>query len=221
MDSFRPALLAVALVASATSMALSQEDLAEETKPSAELIIDAEETIIKEPALAPGEEPLPAMDGGLPGEQNIFGNDLFGTGTGIYAPRTPRIPARVPLLEDPQEAERKMRIRLRKIKAGLDRDPRLIELEEMAAKAPTPEDYRAARRAYYTVFFEKVRRADSSLKDYADKLEKESLAGLYQTRVEPTWPLQAAPEPQPHAGFVPAPEYSLELPADEQPIALP
>lgn len=220
MDSFRPALLAVALMAIAP-VALAQETSEEETKPSAELIIDAEETIIKEPALAPGEEPLPPMDGGLPGEQNIFGSDLFGTGTGIYAPRTPQIPARVPLLEDPQEAERKMRIRLRKIKAGLDQDPRLMELEEMADKAPTPEDYRAARRAYYTVFFDKVRRADASLKDYADKLEKESLAGLYQTRVEPTWPLRPAPEPQPRAKFVPAAEYPQQLPADEQPLALP
>jgi hypothetical protein len=161
------------------------------------------------------------MDGGLPGEQNIFGTDLFGTGTGIYAPRSAQVPARVPLLEDPQEAERKMRIRLRKIKAGLDRDPRLVELEEMAAKAPTPEDYRAARRSYYTVFFDKVRRADASLKNYADKLEKESLAGLYQSRIEPTSPLQPPPLPQPQAKFVPLPEYPQELPADEQPVALP
>lgn len=214
-------MLVVAFASCVPCIAFAQDKPQEETKPSAELIIDAEQTIVKEPALAPGEEPLPPMDGGLPGEQNIFGNDLFGTGTGIYAPRTPQIPARVPLLEDPQEAERKMRIRLRKIKAGLDRDPYLMELEEMAAKAPTPEDYRAARRAYYTVFFEKVRRADSSLKDYTDKLEKQSLAGLYQTRVEPTWPLRPAPEPQPKAKFVPAPEYPQELQADEQPVALP
>jgi hypothetical protein len=221
MESFRPALLVVALVVSSLGIAFAQEEPAEETKPSAELIIDAEETIIQEPALAPGEEPLPRMDGGLPGEQNIFGTDLFGTGTGIYAPRSAQVPARVPLLEDPQEAERKMRIRLRKIKAGLDRDPRLVELKEIAATAPTPEDYRAARRAYYTVFFDKVRRADASLKNYADKLEKESLAGLYQSRVEPTWPLQPPPMPQPPAKFVPVPEYPQELPADEQPVALP
>jgi hypothetical protein len=221
MESFRPALLVVALVVSSLGIAFAQEEPAEETKPSAELIIDAEETIIQEPALAPGEEPLPPMDGGLPGEQNIFGTDLFGTGTGIYAPRSAQVPARVPLLEDPQEAERKMRIRLRKIKAGLDRDPRLVELEEMAAKAPTPEDYRAARRSYYTVFFDKVRRADASLKNYADKLEKESLAGLYQSRIEPTSPLQPPPLPQPQAKFVPLPEYPQELPADEQPVALP
>jgi hypothetical protein len=221
MESFRPALLAVALVVSSLGISFAQEEPAEQTKPSAELIIDAEETIIQEPALAPGEEPLPPMDGGLPGEQNIFGTDLFGTGTGIYAPRSAQVPARVPLLEDPQEAERKMRIRLRKIKAGLDRDPRLVELEEMAAKAPTPEDYRAARRSYYTVFFDKVRRADASLKNYADKLEKESLAGLYQSRIEPTSPLQPPPLPQPQAKFVPLPEYPQELPADEQPVALP
>lgn len=220
MENFRPVLLTITLVVVAPALAAAQEKPADEAKPSAELIIDAEETIIQEPSLAPGEEPVPPMDGGLPGEQNIFGSDLFGTGTGIYAPRENRIPDRLPVLEDPKEAERKMRIKLRKIKAVLDRDPRLVELEQMAERAPTPEDRRAARRAYYTLFFDKVRRADASLKAYADKLEQQSLVGLYQTRVEPTWPLQPPPLPQPSAKLIPAPEYPSTLPEDEQPVRL-
>lgn len=193
-------------------------------KPSAELIVDAEETIIKEPALEPGEEPLPQMDAPFPGEANIFGEDLFGTPSGGAAgvrSRGPRIPPPMPVLEDPLEAERKMRIRLSKIKARLSRDPRLMELQQMAETAPTPEDYRAARRAYYALFFDRVRRADASLKNYADKLEKESVAGLYQTRVEPTWPLREPPQPQPQAKFIPPRQYPDVLPADEQPLALP
>jgi len=194
-------------------------------KPSAELIVEAEETVIQEPVLEPGEEPLPVMDGNFPGEENIFGDDLFGTpttgrGTGIRA-RGPQIPPPVPVLEDPLETERKMRIRLRKIKAGLDRDPRLVELQQMAVTAPTPEDHRAARRAYYTLFFDKVRRADATLKDYADKLEKESLAGLFQSRVEPTWPLTEPPRPQPQAKFVPPKQYPEVLSMDEEPVGLP
>ena len=212
----------VALLAVSTP-ALAQEEAAREEKPSAELIIDAEETIIKDPALEPGEEPLPTMDGSFPGEQNIFGDDLFGAPTsgGGVRTRTPSLPVEVPLLEDPLEAERKMRIRLSKIKAGLVRDARLIELEEMAASAPTPEDYRAARRAYYTLFFDKVRRADATLKDFADKLEKQSLAGLFQSRVEPTWPLQEPPQPQPQARFVPPRQYPDVLLPDEEPVRLP
>ncbi len=191
-------------------------------KPSAELIIDAEETIINEPALEPGEQPLPQMDAPFPGEADIFGDDLFGTpSTGGVRSAGPRIPPPLPVLEDPLEAERKMRIRLSKIKARLDRDPRLLELEQMAETAPTPEDYRAARRAYYALFFDRVRRADSSLTNYADKLEKESLAGLYQTRVEPTWPLREPPRPQPQAKFIPPRQYPDVLPADEQPVQLP
>jgi len=213
-----------ALLAAAVPV-FAQEESAAEEKPSAELIVEAEETVIKEPALEPGEEPLPAMNGSFPGEENIFGDDLFGTpasggGTGVRS-RAPRIPSRVPVLEDPLETERKMRIRLRKIKAGLDRDPRLVELEQMAATAPTPEDYRAARRAYYTLFFDRVRRADRTLKDFADKLEKDSLAGLFQSRVEPTWPLTEPPQPQPQAKFVPPKQYPDVLPVDEEPVALP
>lgn len=193
-------------------------------KPSAELIIDAEESVIKEPVLEPGEEPLPPMDGKIPGEENVFGEDLFGTpATGESAGtvmRGPQIPPSLPVIEDPLEAERKMRIRLQKIKARLDRDPRLVELRDSAQSAPTPEDYRAARRAYYTLFFDKVRRADPSLRDYADKLEKQSLAGLFQTRVEPTWPLREPPRPLPQAKFVPPRQYPQSLPPDEEPVQL-
>ena len=197
-------------------------------KPSAELIVDAEEAIIKDPALEPGEEALPRMDGNFPGEDNVFGEDLFGAPSdpsgslrGSGAAMAPLLPAALPVLEDPLEAERKMRIRLAKIKARLDRDPRLIELEQMADTAPTPEDYRAARRAYYTLFFDQVRRADAALKDFTEKLEKESLSGLFQTRVDPTWPLQEPPRPQPQAKFVPARQYPDLLPADEAPVQLP
>jgi len=192
-------------------------------KPSAELIVDAEETIVNEPALEPGEEPLPAMDGKIPGEEDIFGDDLFNPAgsAGIGSSAAPRIPPPMPVLEDPLEKERKMRIRLRKIKARLDRDPRLIELEQMAATAPTPDDYRAARRAYYALFFDKIRRADSSLKDYADNLEKQSLAGLFQSRVEPTWPLREPPRPLPSAKFLPPKQYPTTIPADEEPVRLP
>jgi len=197
-------------------------------KPSAQLIIDAEETIIKEPALEPGEEALPRMDGNFPGEDNVFGEDLFGAPSdpagslrSSGAAGAPLLPTAVPILEDPLEAERKMRIRLAKIKARLDRDPRLIELEQMADTAPTPEDYRAARRAYYTLFFDKVRRADATLKDFTEKLEKESLSGLFQTRIDPTWPLQEPPQPQPQAKFVPPRQYPDVLTADEEPVQLP
>ena len=215
--------ICVALLVSC-GRAIAQDAATEAEKPSAQLIDDAEETVIKEPALEPGEEPLPTMNGSFPGEENLFGDDLFGApsggGTGVRS-RGPRIPPKLPVLEDPLETERKMRIRLRKIKAGLDQDPRLVELEQMAATAPTSEDYRAARRAYYTLFFQKVRRADATLKDYADKLEKQSLAGLFQSRVEPTWPLQEPPQPQPQAKFVPPRQYPDVLLADEEPVPLP
>jgi hypothetical protein len=190
-------------------------------QPSAELIIDAEEAVAKEPGMSPGDEPLPQLDGQLPGEENIFGDDLFGTG-GIYNPPSePEIPPTPPLIEDPSELERKMRVKFRKLKASLENSPELVSLKEMAKSAPTPEDYRAARRSYYALFFEKVRRADNSMKDYADKLEKQSVAGLYQTRIEPTVALNPPPEPQPQAQFIPANEYPDLLPADEAPVALP
>lgn len=191
--------------------------------PSAELIIDAEETVVKEPALAPGEQALPPMDGSLPGERDIFGQDLFGTPS-MFAPEPPsepQIPERPPIIEDPQEAERKTRVQFRKVKAVIDRDPQVIELQDMAHRAPTPEDERAARRSYYTVFFHKIRKADPNLTAYADKLEAASLAPLYQTRIQPTEPLNPAPQPQPAAKFIPPPQFPEVEPLDERPVALP
>lgn len=188
-------------------------------QPSAELIIEAEETVASEPGM-PADEPLPAVDGQLPGEQNIFGDDLFGP-SDFYTPSMPDIPSAPPIVEDPREQERKMRVKLRRLRARLEGDPDLLSLEEMAERAPTPEDHRAARRAYYALLFKKVRKADSSLKDYADQLEKQSVAGLYQTRIQPTVALNPPPEPQPAAQFVPPNQYPEILPIDEEPVALP
>lgn len=196
------ALLLAVVLACGASMLRAQDPAASPTNssPSAQLITSPEETVLGAPSLEPGEEPLPNMDGSIPGDANLFGEDLLGPGTGAYAPREPTaIPPRLPVLEDPIEAERRMRIRLRRIKAVLDRDPRLVELQEMADRAATPEDRRAARRAYYTLFFDKVRRADSSLTKFVAPMEKKALADLYQRRVEPTVPLNPPPQPQPSA----------------------
>ncbi len=215
------AALLLTLWGAGPARAQQEQTTATNEAPSAELIIDAEKDIVAEPPREPGEEPLPAMDGALPGEENIFGSDLFGTPGAVTAPSEPVIPPRPPLLEDPKEAERKMRVQFRKVKAVLDRDPQLIELQEMAARAPTPEDHRAARRAYYALFFSKVRKADSKLSSYADGLERMSLAGLYQTRIEPTVPLNPPPQPQPQAKFIPPPQYPAAEPVTEEPAPRP
>jgi hypothetical protein len=190
--------------------------------PSAEMIIDAEEEVLEEPAVDPGEQPLPPMDSDapFPGEEDIFGADLFG-GTDAFFPPMPDIPEVPPMIEDPKELERKMRVRLRRIKARLDRDPQLLDLQDMAARAPTPEDNRAARRAYYALFFDKVRKADPSLAQFADKTERTSLALLYQTRIEPTVPLNPPPQPQPQERFIPKQQFPDVLPPDEESIPLP
>jgi hypothetical protein len=222
-------LIAAGLIAGATAPhAAAREESAEPAAPageapSAELIIDAEEAVIEEPALAPDEEPLPAMDitEAFPGEENIFGDDLFGAPELFDAPPMPSMPDRPPVLEDPKELERKMRVRLRRLKARLDTDPGLQELQEMADRAPTPEDRRAARRAYYALFFDRVRQADASLTEYADKLEKSSLAGLYQTRIEPTLAMNPPPQPQPQERFIPQPQFQDALPLEEEPAPLP
>jgi len=192
----------------------------ESEQPSAELIIDAEEEVIDELGLPGADDPLPELEGQFPGEENIFGDDLFGPDE-FYTPSMPEMPSAPPLIEDPREAERKMRVKFRSLRARIEGDPELLSLKEMAATAPTPEDYRAARRAYYALFFGKVRKADNSLKEYADKLEKESVAGLYQTRIQPTVALNPPPEPQPGAEFIPPNQYPDILPYDEQPVALP
>lgn len=189
----------------------------EAEKPSALLINEAESTVVSDPGLDLAQEPLPAMDVPLPENDNIFGEALYAPEDLMQEPRAPVIPAPLPSLEDPFEKERKQKIRLRQIRARLQSDPRLEELRVMAERAPSPEDYRAARRAWYTLFFDRVRAADGSLKDLADKLEKQALGGLYQAKVEPTWPLQPAPQPQPQARFVPPREFP-DLPADEEPV---
>lgn len=189
-------------------------------KPSAQLIIDAAEAVSQETEPAPADDPLPPLEGKLPGEDNIFGDDLFGP-VDAYQSAMPEIPSAPPVVEDKGELERKQRIKFRTVRARLLGDPEVVTLQEMAENAPTPEDHRAARRAYYALLFKKIRKADSSLSDYVDRLEKQSVEGLYQTRIQPTVPLNPPPEPQPDARFVPPNQYPDAIPASEEPVALP
>jgi hypothetical protein len=187
----------------------AQEDPEEE--PSAELIIDAEETLLEDPMLDVDEDPLPPLgeDTFFPGEEDIFGADLFG-GFGMNYTEVvvePIVPDRPPLIEDPKELERKQRIKLRRLSAVLKRDPQLLELEQLADQARTPEDRRAARRAYYALFYDKVRTTEPELSGYVDKLERASLVPLYQTRVEPTMAMNPPPQPQPQPQFIPQPVF--------------
>ncbi len=130
----------------------------------------------------------------------------------MFMPPMPDIPEAPPMIEDPKELERKMRVKLRRIKARLSQDPQLLELQDMAARAHTPEDQRAARRAYYALFFDKVRKADSSLSEYADGLEKSSLAGLYQTRIEPTLALNPRRSRNPRSNSSPSSNFPTRCP---------
>jgi hypothetical protein len=205
------AILCAGLLLPATAPLVRGQDTDEEEEPSAVLIIDAEEAVLEDPMLEPDEDPLPPLgeDTFFPGEEDLFGPDLFG-GMGMDffdTPSAPVIPDRPPLIEDPKEVERKQRIQLQRLKAGLNRDPELVALEQTADQARTPEDYRAARRAYYALFFQKVRAADPTLTAMADKLEKSSLAPLYQTRIEPTLALNPPPLPQPAPEFIPQPQF--------------
>lgn len=189
-------------------------------KPSAQLIIDAAEAVSQEAEPAPADDPLPPLEGRLPGEDNIFGDDLFGP-VDAYQSVMPEIPSAPPVIEDKGELERKQRIKFRTVRTRFLGDPEVVALQEMAQNAPTPEDHRAARRAYYALLFKKIRKADSSLSDYVDRLEKQSVEGLYQTRIQPTVPLNPPPEPQPNAKFVPPNEYPEAIPASEEPVAHP
>jgi hypothetical protein len=66
-----------------------------------------------------------------------------------------------------------------------------------------------------------VRKADPSLSEFADGREKTSVAGLYQTRIEPTLALNPPPQPQPQEQFIPKQEFPDALPMDEESIPLP
>ncbi len=194
-----------------------------EEKPSAELIIDAEEAVVAEPAMQPGEDPLPPMDNALPGDMNIFGADLFGPGAAGASVGAADFqpPPRLPDLQDAQELQRKTQVRFRRVAARLERDPQISDLQEMARQATTPEDRRAARRAYYTLLYEKARQIDKTLTDYTDSLEKKAIARLAQTRIEPTIPLNAPPPPPVREKFQPKPQYPLYEPLVEERVALP
>ncbi len=152
-----------------------------------------------EPPLAPGEEALPPLEGGFPGDDAIFGSESLGVsalpGANLRPSRV--IPPRPVLAPDSAEEARKMRIRFREAKIVADRDPAVQEMWQLSETAKTDEDKRAALRAYYRLLFSRVRKIDPKLKAYTEPKEAAALALLAQTRVDPTVPLNPPPLPEP------------------------
>ena len=57
-------------------------------------------------------------------------------------------------------------------------DPKVKSLKDKADQATTDEESRAALRAYNKELFEKVKKIDSGVSDFADQLEKAILKRL-------------------------------------------
>jgi hypothetical protein len=87
--------------------------------------------------------------------------------------------------------------RYKTLRIKTDKDPEVVSLAQQAAEAKSDEARRQAKRAYYRLLFEKMRKADESLTAKIDRMERAYLERLEQTRIEPTIPLSPPPTPQP------------------------
>lgn len=88
---------------------------------------------------------------------------------------TPATSANASEGNDP-EAQEKARFEAAKAKA-MD-DPKVKSLKDKADQATTDEESKAALRAYNKELFEKVKKIDGGVSDFADQLEKAILKRL-------------------------------------------
>lgn len=82
------------------------------------------------------------------------------------------------------------RIKMRELKTKLDRDPKIASEFERANSAKTDYEKREALRSYYTMLYDRIGKADSSLKKRAQEAKERLTHRLDQTRIAPTEPVE-------------------------------
>lgn len=143
--------------------------------------------IISEEEL-PNSATAPGADGTVPDEAFTDPNSVIPEDISANLPPAPSGPSA-------EEIERKTKILYQEVRIKVDKDPQVRSLLEAAKTATTFEDERAAYREYYRLLFKKMRKADKSLVERCDRMEKAYLLSLSQTRIEPTIPLNLPPTP--------------------------
>lgn len=81
------------------------------------------------------------------------------------------------------------RIKMRELKTKFERDPKIAGELDRANAAKTDYEKREALRSYYTMLYERIAKADSSLKKRADAARVRMTHRLDQTRIAPTEPI--------------------------------
>lgn len=150
----------------------------------------AESILVEEEISLTGEMPAPSEADADYIDPNALVPDLP-SGPAPVDPRTAALAG--------AEQERKLKVRYREVRTKAEKDPAIASLREQAETAKTFEGERAAYREYYRALFRKMRQLDKSLAKKCDLMEKTYLAGLAQTRIEPTIPLEPPPKPEPLA----------------------
>jgi hypothetical protein len=82
------------------------------------------------------------------------------------------------------------RIKMRELKTKFERDPKISAELERANTAKTDYEKREALRSYYTMLYDRIGKADSSLKKRATEAKQRLTHRLDQTRVAPTEPVE-------------------------------
>ncbi len=85
--------------------------------------------------------------------------------------------------------EMNARVKMRELKTRFERDPKVQGELDRANSAKTDYEKREAMRSYYTLLYDKIGKADSSLKKRADEAKFRFTRRMDQTQVAPTEPL--------------------------------
>lgn len=146
-----------------------------------------------EPSSAPDAGPPPPPEGGpVPGSPTAADpNALIPTGE-----KERTLPPQA-TVEQAQKVSARELAKYKAAKIQAEKVPSIRSMYELAQKATTEEDYRAAMRTYYRMLFKKIELIDPSLAEKARGMQEAYLRRLAQTRIEPTIPLRPPPTPAP------------------------
>ena len=137
----------------------------------------------------PGTTPKPVKSAATPKPEKIPGVtpaplEPVATPTGKKPPKnksstpSPSAASRPVEPSADADAETKEKLRFETAKSKANEDPQIRSLKAKADEATTDEESKAALRAYNKALFEKVKRIDPSVSEWADRLEAAILRRL-------------------------------------------
>ncbi|MFI0347431.1 MAG: hypothetical protein ACH346_01480 [Chthoniobacterales bacterium] len=158
---------------------------------------DVEKNAITDPAAEPSSSVVPTDPSMIPPPEstNIETKEsLPNDPSGLPSDSSEEKKAPVASTESIEKKKEQIKVRYYEVRTQAEKEEAIIALRLKADKAASDEEKRQNLRAYYELLFQRMKQIDPSISERCDTMQAAYLRHLEQICIEPTIPLNDAPQ---------------------------